>query len=180
MYNLAEHRDLVPLLAMKRGVWSSGNRLLVDNYRVALYVADDRRFKDQFLSGFPVDTQGFEDLGCGTSSLTEGLDPYKMLDTLALAGDAVAIRKALLVETDGAVAEETTVNATRVAAMFPYTSLQQLEKMSEAQRDRVICFNLDDYYERAGFERFLATKPASKAETSLLIGLNAIRSRCRR
>ncbi len=180
MYSLAEHRDLVPLLAMKRGVWSSGNRVLVDNYRVALYVADDRRFKDQFLSGFPVDTQGFEDLGCGTSSLARGLGPYRMLDTLALTGDAAAIRKALLVETDGAVAEETTDNATRIAAKYPHTSLRQLENMSTAQRARVICVNLDDYYEKAGFERFLATKPASKAETSLLIGLNAIRSRCRR
>jgi hypothetical protein len=180
MYSLAENRDLVSLLAMKQGVWSGGSRVLVDNYSVALYVADNRRFKEQFLSDFPIDTQGFEDLGCGTSSVNRGFDPYETLDKLALAGDAVAIRKALLVETDGAVAEETTDNATRIAAKYPHTSLRQLTNLSGPQRARVICSNMDDYYEKADFDRFLATKPTSTAETALLIDLRAIHSRCRR
>lgn len=165
---------------MKSGVRSGGSRVLVDNYSVALFVADNRRFKEQFLSDFPIDTQGFEDFGCGTSSLSRGFDPYEMLDKLAFSGDAVAIRKALLVETDGAAAEETTENATRIAAKFPHTSLRQFENLSAAQRARVICSNMDDYYEKAAFDRFLATKPASMAEIELLIDLRAIHRRCHR
>jgi hypothetical protein len=178
MYSLADRRDVAQLLSLQSLMQSGANRVLVDNYRVALYIADNRRFKRQFISDFPTDVEGFEDFGCGTTSLKGWLFRYETLDKYALAGDKAAIRKALLVETDGAVAEITSDQATHIAARYPHTSLEQLERTTAAQRIRVICFNLDDYYDKDDFNRFLATKPASATEAALLSDLNAIHRHC--
>ena len=182
MFGLADHHDVSHLLAIQNQVENSHDRALIDNYRVALYMSDEGRFKDQFVTGFPTDTQGFLSFGCGMAWSNGGrqLFPYRALAKLALGGNRVAIRKALLVETDGFIAEETTDNATLIAAKFPHTSLDQLESTTEAQRFRVVCYNLDDLYRRAEFDQFLATKPASPSETALLKDLNAISLRCSR
>lgn len=180
MYDFAGHHKSVPLLDMQRTVESSADPLLADNYRVALYIANGTRFKRQFVDDFPTDMRGFIDLGCGRTflDLNPPVFPYDMLDNVAMTGDKTAIRKALLVETDGAVAEQTTDAATHIAARYPHTALAQLKDTTPAQRDRVMCFNLDDYYRKAEFEHFLATKPASAGEAALLKDLNLIVRHC--
>lgn len=180
MFSLADHHNLKPLTAMQASVRKSGDRVLTDNYDVALYTADNDRYRAQFVKNLPLDTQGFMAFGCGMSWSTGArvLFPYKALATYALAGDRTAIRKALLLEIDGAVAEYTTDEATLIASTYPDTSLTELSSATESQRHRVICFNLDDYYRKADFDRFLATKPTSSAEATLLNDLNSIHRGC--
>ena len=181
MFGLADHHNLKLLMAMHDRIRSRGDRILSDNYAVALYIADNNRFRMQFVRNFPTDLQGFLSFGCAIGSWSNGarvLFPYKTLVRYALTGDKDAIRKALLVETDGIVAEYMTDYATLIASKFPHTSLQQLGSTTEVQRNRVICYNLDDWYRRAEFDRFLATKPASSAEAALLKDLNAINRGC--
>jgi hypothetical protein len=100
---------------MQGSLRKSGDRALTKNYNVALYIADSGRYWAQFVREFPVSVNGMA-LGCGMGWPTaQVLFPYKALAKIALSGDKTAIRKALLVETDGIIAEYMTDQARRGA-----------------------------------------------------------------
>jgi hypothetical protein len=163
------------------------DRPLIDVYPFALYVADNSRFSRWFIDEFHPDDRAWRMSGLlecahsyngSLSNIPIGLDPYKALDQLALKGDKIAIKKALAAPTDGYVAEYTTNANAQIVARFPHTSLRMIETMTEAQRSRVICYNIDFAYNKDKYDRFLSIAPASAAEKTLLVDLNRLHRLC--
>ena len=184
MFGYALGKKPAPLIALGSKIAATHDRLLEDQYRYALYLSDNRRFARQFIDGFPTDIQGFLDYGCGMDDvptsphIASAIEVYRSLVLYAMNGDQTAIDKSLLASTDGAIAESTTDWATDIASKYPHESLSFIGTLTRRQRIRVICFNMDDYYDKPAFDKFLATVPASSDETTLLADLNDIHQRC--
>lgn len=188
MFQLAHAHDVKGLLATWTSISRTNDRPLMDAYPLALYLADPRRFARRFVDEFHPDDRGWNVavfLSClqfanghHSDIVPDALAPYNALDKIALTGDEVAIKKALMAPTDGYIAETTTDNNAYIVTRFPHTSLSAIGTMTEPQRSRVICFNIDAWSDKDKYDRFLSRKPVSSAEASLLANLNRLHRGC--
>jgi hypothetical protein len=188
MFELAHAHDVKALLATWTSISRTNDQQLMDAYPLALYLADPRRFARRFVDEFHPDERGWNAavfLSClqfanghHSDIVPDALVPYNALDKIALNGDKVAIKKALMALTDGYIAEVTDENNAYIVTRYPHTSLNAIGTMTEPQRSRVICYNIDAWSDKEEYDRFLSRKPVSGAEASLLADLNRLHKGC--